>query len=687
MPRILAVTSSRRALRGALFVACLTLGVHCGGGETSSSVTTSSSSTSSTTDLPCAVNEQKLPDGRCQPPGLPLDMPCPPGEAPLPDGACQSAGVPPSQCGEGFEANGKGGCRPILPPKFCPDGLMAIPGETACHEVAPCGDGTWGDIPVEASTQFVDSSYAAGGSDGTQAKPWKTIQEGIDAATDGAIVAVAQGSYAENVEIAAGNPVRLWGRCPGMVTIVGSGPSSAAVAILAENTEVRGLAITTEGIGLASAAEGVIVEHVHIHDTLSVGLLSDNAEVTVRGSLFERTHRSSVLAQATGVVTIEQSHLKDNRALPNGTFGHGVEVLSGAKPSTVTVRRTLIERSNDAAISGDRSVIGLEQTAIRETLPVPGQPLSAGVGLGLERCTLTLVESTIEHVHAAGIELVGCVATVDRATVIDTQPLSMTTVAYYGIRVISHSASGTPSDLTLRSSTIARSPHAGLMVFKSKALVESTLVRDNMVDLIYPKGAPVMIDTSSAVFRYSALVGNQAGGLLVRRGDATFDASVVKDVKLDLGFGACVAAVRLPGEGPATAMITSSLLQDCSQIGAFAYHGNVTVQSSIVRDVLPDEVGDGGDAISVVNQDMPDGTLTVSGTLIDEPTRAGVSSFGGAVTVDLSAIVCAKYAVVGEPMGMFSPSVQEPATSLCGCPEASEGCNVESPGLPPPADL
>src|SRR5689334_12198262 len=67
------------------------------------------------TEGPCGPADVLLDDGRCQPPGLPLDMKCPPGETPLDDGRCQAAGVPPDQCGDGFEPDGDGGCKPILP--------------------------------------------------------------------------------------------------------------------------------------------------------------------------------------------------------------------------------------------------------------------------------------------------------------------------------------------------------------------------------------------------------------------------------------------------------------------------------------------------------------------------------------------------------------------------------------------
>src|SRR4029079_675257 len=119
---------------------------------------------------------------------------CPPGTMLLDDGGCQKAGVPPGACGQGFEPNGQGGCNAILPAAPCPPGQMAVPGDTQCHEVAPCGNGDYGTIPVEATTQFVNGAYPGSDSDGTNVRPWKHIQDGIDHAKSGAIVAVAAGS-------------------------------------------------------------------------------------------------------------------------------------------------------------------------------------------------------------------------------------------------------------------------------------------------------------------------------------------------------------------------------------------------------------------------------------------------------------------------------------------------------------
>jgi len=57
----------------------------------------------------------------------------------------------------------------------------------------------------------VDGAYAGTDSDGTEKRPWPTVQQAIDAANDGGVVAVAQGKYTENVW-SHGKSVGIWGR-------------------------------------------------------------------------------------------------------------------------------------------------------------------------------------------------------------------------------------------------------------------------------------------------------------------------------------------------------------------------------------------------------------------------------------------------------------------------------------------
>src|SRR5688572_26928029 len=99
---------------------------------------------------------------------------CPAPELALPDETCIRPGIPPGGCAPGFVHDGEYGCEPVLPAEPCPPGLMAVPGDAACRPVMPCGEGKWGELPVDASTVYVDGSYA-GASDGSAAAPFTSI--------------------------------------------------------------------------------------------------------------------------------------------------------------------------------------------------------------------------------------------------------------------------------------------------------------------------------------------------------------------------------------------------------------------------------------------------------------------------------------------------------------------------------
>src|SRR5262245_5686368 len=110
----------------------------------------------------CSESETAAPE----PTGVLCDAPT----IALPDGSCVAPGIPPEHCARGFEPDEGPACRAVLPEQKCASGTMAIPGETTCRSVAPCGSGRWGDIPIDATTRFVDARYAGGDGDGSEAK-------------------------------------------------------------------------------------------------------------------------------------------------------------------------------------------------------------------------------------------------------------------------------------------------------------------------------------------------------------------------------------------------------------------------------------------------------------------------------------------------------------------------------------
>src|SRR5262245_37262929 len=160
----------------------------------------------------------------------------------LVDGACVPVG--PASCGEGFTADGRGGCVAVLPTAPCAPGEVALPGEQTCRPLVACDGSRWGAAPIDATTEFVDAAFV-GVSDGSETRPWQTVTEAVEAAAPGATVAIAAGTYPETVWFY--EEVHLWGSCPTEVTI--HGPSDAATIViieLASGASVSHLGVSAE---------------------------------------------------------------------------------------------------------------------------------------------------------------------------------------------------------------------------------------------------------------------------------------------------------------------------------------------------------------------------------------------------------------------------------------------------------
>ncbi|WP_437630267.1 right-handed parallel beta-helix repeat-containing protein [Sorangium sp. So ce854] len=551
-------------------------------------------------DMPCPPGEMALDGGGCQPAGLPPDMPCAPGEVALPGGSCQRAGVPPVACGQGFEPDGQRGCAPILPEGACPAGQMAIPGDTACREVAPCGDGEYGSIPVGETTQFVNAAYAAADSDGTRERPWKRIQDGIDKARSGAIVAVAAGSYAEDLLI-RGKRVRLWGRCPGLVEVVGTGAEIAALSILrgaAGGSEVRALSITGPELGLfTTGASDVLVDHVWIHDTGLEGL-----------------------------------HVED-------TLG----------PTSVAVSASLIEAAREVAVGLIGGETTIETTVVRDTRAGSGG--SNGLGLVAQRseeegATLTIRRSLVERNRAVGVLIQGSDATIEATVVQGTQPQRSDGSFGRGLSIEQDPSTRERANVTVRASLVAQNHEYGVFVAASDATVEATVVQGNLPQSDGTRGAGIEIEDDEMgnrarlALRSSLLQSNHGVGLRIEGSDATVEAVVVRDTQpgRDGAFG---RGIEVSGGGPRQGMLTlhASLLEHNHDAGVLVTGGSADVEATVVRGTQPVEPT-GGAGILVQGDPDTEGRpkLSLRASLLEENHYTGVHVLGSEATIEATVV-------------------------------------------------
>ncbi len=580
---------------------------------------------------------------------------CDAGEVPLDDGDCLPAGVPEDGCGQGFVHDGDAGCEPVLPAEPCGPGTMAIMGETTCRAVAPCGAGTWGSIPTETDTQHVDGSYGGNDSNGSASQPWTTIQEGIDAAAAHGIVAVAAGSYHENLVI-AGKAVRLWGKCPSEVEIARDPQQGAGIDVEAgaTGTEIRDLAITGNGtlggpgVWVENAAD-VLVDRLWIHDLDGTGVFlepdGESTGVVIRRSLIEGAAVGGV-ACFNGTLELHESVVRDTQPNSEGLNGMGVVIQddNGGEPWPVlTVVRSLIERNRYAGVAAVGADVTIEDSLIRETAVRATDGLGGnGVVLwdsaaGLAKATLTGTVLQDNHelaVYAAGADLV-----VERTVVRDTHA-SPTSV--YGMALGSFLGSeplGPRPSLEVRSSLFERGVYAGVSVAGVAASLEGVIVRD-----IAPTaetgtaGVGVAVETHSApvVRGTAAILGSviertTTDGIVVLGADVTIASTLVRDVASQpfggiSGIG--IEARVLDGSNERSVIeVRDSLVERTVRAGIYVTSSDATIDSCLIRQVEPMPSGESGHGIHVVRPQDSDllASATIRRSVVKDAHEVGIA--------------------------------------------------------------
>lgn len=683
--------------------ASLLAAVGCGGDETGSGSTTT------------AVVDAGTGGGGGSAATAGARLICAPGELPHDDGACEAPGVPADGCGQGFVADGESGCAATMPAAPCAAGQMALPGETTCRAVALCGGGPWGDAPVEADTQYVDAAYAGGGSDGTQAKPWTTVQAGVDAAAPGAVVAIAAGSYGENVFV--DTPVRLWGACPAQVTLGNaSGAPAITVTGAAAGAELHDLAVTGAGLGLyVVGASGVVADRVWIHDTGSTGLIVTESgapsEVALRRSLVEGAHVVGA-AVVGSKLDVEDSILRGTQSDSAGAFGRGVSAEHGTNgAATVSLRRCLVEGHREVGLLALGSTLAIEDTLVRDTSP---RESDQGLGAGVEalawptvaeRSSVVLTGSVIERSHFCGACAEDSELSLERTVVRDTSPQASDDLFGFGVRVygVNTGAADRPVG-SIRASLIERSHLIGLAVVGAEATIETTVVRDTeprasdgefgrgvSVEVSYDSGQP-----SRATLRGVAVARSHEVGLFVVGSEADVDAAWVVDTQpraSDASFGIGVGfSTDIFTQQSARGTFRRSVVERGHVAGLIVAGAEVGVSDVVIRDVAPRPEGDFGDGIIasstlVVVPGVFPTTVDVDHASVERNARAGVGSFGATITLSATALACNAVDLDGEIVQGEPFVLEDRGDNVCACDATTVPCRVLSSNFEPPAPM
>lgn len=686
---------------------------------------------------------EALVGAACIAAGLSSDRRCPPGEIELTDGGCQPPGVTEQGCAPGFVYDGDGGCRAVLPATPCPPGSIAQIGEAACSEVASCGSGSWGDIPVDAGTVYVDAAYSGPISDGSAQNPFRTIGEGYAAALPGAIVAVAGGSYTEDLVI--GKPVALWGRCPSMVEIVGSDQAPGAVVVQggAVGTSLRNMAVTGARIGvMVPAATGVLIERLWVHDTGGRGIDVESslgaAEVTVRDSLVEGCAEAQVIV--LGAVLEMQRTVLRNGSMSAPLVGRGLHATSyGGTSATVTLTGVALLDVREAAIVTDSSDLSADGCLIRDVHPNAQGSFGIGVVVTNDngpRGRGTITRSTMERARGYGVFARG--ADVELRDVLIDDTLSGVGPLDPGSALRAERGNGSESQALIQSSTLQDNGGITVVVVGSVLEMTSTIVRRTRVHTDGSVGWGLLVsgtvpggDPSSATLHGVRAEANPDVGILVTGSDATLDSVHVLDSSGPEGRGLDVEMTPTT-QVVGTAIATHMLVERSGEVGAFASGGVLTLQacaldggeppsargiaaqfdaqliatsvlversmgfgvlgwgatveldSIVVRDSRRDAEGRYGDGVTVAHTGIAPASAVVAASVIDQSHRAAAASFGATLVLADNALTCQSFDLGAEPNQGHAFDVHDDGGNACGCPVADQSCRLASVGLEPP---
>ncbi|MBI2391642.1 MAG: DUF1565 domain-containing protein [Deltaproteobacteria bacterium] len=530
--------------------------------------------------------------------------PCADSERAVLGGGCAVVGVPRDGCGAGFSHDGAGACVAVLPKDRCPDGAMAIPGETVCREVAPCGEGTWGDIPVDDETLYVDGAFAGATSNGTRERPFRTVQAAVRAATTGATIAIAAGTYREQVSTV--RSLKLWGRCPSMVTIEGVSDDPLVPAIQLENSaELHDLSVrgASTGIAVLYTRGRVLLDRVRVHDTGERGLRVEGSptapsEIVVQRSLFERNATTAIFSYGS-TVTVSDSVIRDGRPHPTYGFGSGIigttdeRKLSGSK---ITVERSLIERMHEGGVAIVSSEATVRDTIVRDIL-AGGSASSAGPAFQAEADTkgpvvptFALERVVIERPEGVAVTLSRSEATLASVTIRDVLSRKIYGDLGTAVQVFKRSR------LTLTDSSIRRARYASVLLMGSSATIERSIIADNLGDDARGVGGPGVWATmdknigvrSDVTVTHSLIARALVGGFLVSCSDGRLEDSEVRATGRDrddvFGDGAYVSACTTPaGIVAAELTITRSLIRDSFRAGVNVAAGKLSLGETLIR--------------------------------------------------------------------------------------------------------
>lgn len=614
-----------------------------------------SSSTSATNDKACgnatcaASVNNGCPDGfmRDAATGACLDVTpsddCAAGTAAF-IGSTTCAPVGWSSCAPPFEPDPSGwGCVAAIA-KTCSDGTAPKLGTAACVPVGDCNAA----FPPPGATKLVDATLTT-----TDATHFKTIFAAVSAANKGDVIAVAPGTYVEDIDVIAPN-ISIVGKCAAEVTIKNPGD-------------------TRPGILVAEGATGIHVRGVTLTGHMSGILVKAKGEATLEDSLIvQNRYLGAYVAEAGSSLTVSRTYI-DDVVQSAGKFGWGAAAQEGG---ALTLDDVTIDAATGSGVvvGGAGSTGKLTNVAVR-SIRADSEGVGAAIA-ALDSGSITVDGAMLENIIGVGLHVEGGSVSGRHVVVSDTSTATTTTTP--GGRGVQVTQGG---HLNLTESAISLSDETNLVALGSGTTVklDASVVRGDVADKGSRGDYGVRIVGGATLdVTNTALVSNLDVGLAVQDPGTQVHADhlLVTDTRLHVnptassptlgvGVGVSYGATLMLTYGSVVKNHTDGVFVSAADASGAVAHANLI--STLVRRTQPNADGTFGRGIEVSdnatatldgcaiaeNNELSmlvgeSGSLTVTRSIVRDTKRA--AKFGhGAVASDGGYLVLDDAWLLGHP--------------------------------------
>ena len=329
--------------------------------------------------------------------------------------------------------------------------------------------------------------------------------------------------------------------------------------------------------------------------------------------------------------------------IPIETGNHYVDASYSGGDSDGTITKPWTSIASAIAAVSPGAIVAIAEGNYSDALVIDGQSVRLW-----GRCPDLVVLGGID-VHGAAVEVRGLSLSrgivVDGASDVLGRDLWIHDTPEYGVSVL-----GAAARLTLRNVLVEAAFERGIYVEGARATILDTVVRDttasplNQGRGINVRDDPMTRERGAATIMRTLVEGSREVGIMVHASDAHLGSSVVRDTLpgLDDRFGRCISVQAEPSTGERShATIRDALFERCRDGGLSVSGSDATVESTTVRDILPNlDAGIRGYGIATQAYASTGASrLTVVGSMFDRCSEAAMFLTGSEVDIDDVAVV------------------------------------------------